>query len=335
MHDKLLQNKNILVILPYYFDYQTQIENNLKKNGANVYMVNEDVNEFSFVHKAISIYNKRLYKFILRKYYLHQFKRLPDQIDYILIIKGSTIRQLEIHYLKNKYSNAEFIMYQWDSVAYYPYALEVAKWCDRRFTFDPCDAKEFGWTYRTLFFDPITCNVDKERKYDITFICSLHSERVKVYKILCKFAKKHGLSVFSYLFSNRWSYYRQKYIKKNSSFDIDSSLLKFAPLLMRETAAIYNKSKSIIDYKFPKQVGLTMRTIESIGHRCKLITNNQQVKYEDFYIPENIYVYDLDSFDIPEVFFKTSYTPLSEELYYKYSIDGWIEEIFNLKNKFL
>lgn len=331
MVDKLLQNRNILVILPYYFDYQIQIENHLEKYGANVYMINEDVNEFSFIHKAISIYNKRLYESILRRYYLLQFKYLPDKIDYILIIKGSTIRESEIHFLKNKYNNAEFIMYQWDSIVYYPYALEVAKWCNRRFTFDPYDAKEFGWTYRSLFFDPITCNLDRERKYDVTFICSLHSDRVKVYKTLCKYAKEHCLSVFSYLFSNRWSYYRQKYIKNDLSFDIDSSLLKFTPLLMKETADIYNKSKSIIDYKFPKQVGLTMRTIESIGHRCKLITNNQQVKSEDFYIPENIYVYDLDSFDIPEFFLKTDYTPLSEELYHKYSIDGWIEEVFSVK----
>ena len=76
---------------------------------------------------------------------------------------------------------------------------------------------------------------------------------------------------------------------------------------MKETVAVYDKSKSIMDYKFPKQVGLTMRTIESIGHRCKLITNNQQVKFEDFYTPENVYVYDLDSFDIPVDFLKTDY----------------------------
>lgn len=331
MDDKLLQNINILVILPYYFDYQIQIENHLKKYGANVFMINEDVNEFSCMHKAISIYNKRLYEFILRRYYSHQFKHLPDKINYILIIKGSTIRKSEICYLKNRYGNAELIMYQWDSIAYYPYGLEVAKWCNRRFTFDPYDAKEYGWTYRALFFDPITCNLDREKKYDVTFICSLHSDRVKVYKVLCKYVKDHCLSFFSYLFSNRWSYYRQKYIKKNLSFDIEPSLLKFTPLLMEETADIYNKSKSIIDYKFPKQVGLTMRTIESIGHRCKLITNNEQVQFEDFYIPENIYVYNIDSFEIPDSFFKTDYIPLSEELYHKYSIDGWIEEVFNIK----
>ncbi|MFS2749654.1 hypothetical protein [Bacteroides uniformis] len=331
MTEQFFQNKNILVILPYYFDYQIQIEHHLKKYGATVYMINEDVNEFSFIHKFISIYIKRLYAFVLHKYYLRQFKCLPNKIDYILIIKGSTIRKAEIDYLKNKYNNAEFIMYQWDSVAYYPYALEIAKWCNRKFTFDPYDAKEFGWTYRTLFFDPLTCNLDKEKSYDITFICSLHSDRVKVYKLLCKYARAHCLSIFNYLYANRWSYYRQKYIKKNLSFKIDSSLLKFSPLLMKETVAVYDKSKSIMDYKFPKQVGLTMRTIESIGHRCKLITNNQQVKFEDFYTPENVYVYDLDSFDIPVDFLKTDYIPLSEELYHKYSIDGWIEEIFNVK----
>lgn len=331
MVDKSLENRNILVILPYYFDYQKQIENHLKKYGANVYLINENVNEFSFIHKAISIYNKRLYESILRKYYMHQFKYLPDKMDYILIIKGSTVRKAEVDCLKDNYPNAEFIMYQWDSVTYYPYALEVAKWCNRCLSFDPHDASEFGWTYRPLFFDPAACNLEIEKIYDVTFICSLHSDRVKVYKALFKYAKEHCLSVFGYLFSNRWSYYRQKYIKKNVSFDIDSSLLEFSPFPLKKTADIYNKSKSIIDYKFPKQIGLTMRTIESIGHRCKLITNNKQVKYEDFYIPENFYVYDLESLDIPENFLKTDYIPLSEELYHKYSIDGWIEDVFDIK----
>lgn len=324
----MFKNKKILIILPYYFGYQNQIKNHLVQRGADVYLINEDVNEFSFYNKFISIYNKGLYNLILRKYYKEKFLKIPNQLDSILIIKGSTISEQEILYLKNKYPKVKLIMYQWDSVTNYSKATQVAQWCDINITFDPIDAIENHWRYRALFFDPDMCNNKEQKSIDISYICSVHSDRVHLYNEVIKFAKKHNLIFFNYLFSNRWSFYRQKYFKKNKSFMIKSSQLKFTPLSSKKTAKIYDKSKAVLDFKFTNQVGLTIRTIESIGHKCKLITNNKQIIKEDFYNPNNIYIYDIENFNIPISFFQTSYIPVSKEIYYKYSIDGWLDDVF-------
>ena len=45
--------------------------------------------------------------------------------------------------MKNKFSGAKFIMYQWDSCSNSPNALEIAKYFDKIFTFDREDANKY------------------------------------------------------------------------------------------------------------------------------------------------------------------------------------------------
>ncbi len=324
-----LSNKNVLVILPFYFGYQNTIKNCLELNGAKVWLIDEDVNEFSFFHRTISVYFKCLYQKILRNYYQSKFSSLPEQFDYVLIIKGSTLTSIEIDYLKSKYKNAQFIMYQWDSVSNYSHAVDVASWCNKCLTFDPVDAEKYGWVYRPLFYNPAVVKKVENRDIDVAYICSLHSDRVKLYQCISKEVETKHLVFFDYLFSNRWSFYRQKYLKKNESFNIESRKVKFKSLPIEKTFDIYNRSKILVDFKFNQQNGLTMRSIESIGHKCKLITNNKLIEKEDFYDPNNIYIYDIDNFEIPLDFLNSEYEELPQYIYDKYSINGWVKDIFN------
>ena len=103
--------------------------------------------------------------------------------------------------------------------------------------------------------------------------------------------------------------------------------VNFEPLNLKETNTIYANSDIIVDYTHPLQVGLTMRTIESIGNRCRLVTNNKKVLECDFYHPNNIFVYEGDEVCIPDEFLNLEYTELNEEQYYYYSIDGWIDSV--------
>lgn len=314
--------------MPFYFNYQNKIYHCLKTGGATVYLIDEDVNEQSIWSKFISIYWKKGYERKLQRYYRNKFYSLPDQLDYILVIKGSTLDEEKIKYLRKKYKNARFIIYQWDSVANFPKAAEIAPYFDFKYTFDPEDAKCYGWYYRALFFEPEECRFDYHKKYDLVLICSLHSERAELYKKLKILSKKENMNFFGYLFSNKWSFLRQKYFKKNNSFYVKKKDLKFIPLSEKVTSEIYNCSRCLVDYKFPKQKGLTMRSIESIGHKCKLITNNAQIENEDFYNPQNILIYNIDNFNIPKEFIYSDYQDIPEKIYQKYTVQGWVEEIF-------
>jgi len=323
-----LNKKNILLIMPFYFEYEKQIEKCLSRNGANVWSFNENINK-NYINRFFSIYCKKVYKKAVNISYDKLLKNLPQHMDYVFIIKGSTITYNYVQKLKKIYCQAKFIMYQWDSVANYQKALELSKWCDYNFSFDPDDSIKYGWKYRALFFDPELCILDKEKRYDLTFICSLHSERAKLYRAIKNFSKEREYKFYGYLFTDKMSYFRQKYLNHNPKFDVQINNLKFSPLSQRDISSIYDVSKCLVDYKFDNQMGLTMRSIESLGHSCKLLTNNHNIKKEDFYNPNNIYVYDMESIDIPEDFLLTEYESVDQHIYHKYSIQGWVEEIFN------
>lgn len=99
---------------------------------------------------------------------------------------------------------------------------------------------------------------------------------------------------------------------------------------METVANIMHRSKAILDIQHPAQTGLTMRTIETLGIGRKLITTNTDIVNYDFYNEENILVIDRTNPVIPNSFIEHNAKEVSQQIYQKYSLNGWIEEIFGL-----
>ena len=104
----------------------------------------------------------------------------------------------------------------------------------------------------------------------------------------------------------------------------------YEPLSNKDILHIIEQSRIVIDIQHPKQTGLTMRTIEMLGAKRKLITTNADVKLYDFYRPENISVIDRKSPKLDEVFLKSNYVSIDEGIYRKYSIDNWLDNVFGI-----
>ena len=75
------------------------------------------------------------------------------------------------------------------------------------------------------------------------------------------------------------------------------------------------------------QNGLSMRTFECLGYHKKIITTNKNVLKYDFYREENIYYYDGENIDFDNIFFKSEYVEIDDELLKKYSLNTWIEKL--------
>lgn len=324
-----IKGKKILVIMPYYFGYEIEIRKELEKLGAIVYSINQDFYNNNFLCRFFQVYFKRLFCRIAFQYYKRQVQRLFN-IDIVFVIKGSTLYPSVIEMLKGKYK-CKYILYQWDSVKINPYSVKLSGAFDYTYTFDPEDAKKYGWNYRPLFFNTAKINHHKKIKYDICYICSLHSKRADILHCLLNYAKKNNIRLFDYVYIDKLRFIRQKYIKRNAlytEFPLDH--IKFSPLSSEEVKNIYNVSKCLVDYKSPDQDGLTIRSIEAIGHECKLITNNHAVLHEKFYCEENVYIYDEEKMEIPMEFIQSPYRPIQEDIYSYYSLEGWITDIICL-----
>ena len=110
---------------------------------------------------------------------------------------------------------------------------------------------------------------------------------------------------------------------------IDRDSVHFKPLNQAEVNMIYDRAKIIVDYTNPQQNGLSIRTIESIGHKCKLITNNNNIVNNNILEHENIYIYDENNFEITDDFINSKYKEVDKLVYDFYSVDGWLSSIFD------
>lgn len=102
----------------------------------------------------------------------------------------------------------------------------------------------------------------------------------------------------------------------------------FDPLAGKEIDRVFADSKCVLDSAQAGQIGLTIRVLEALGSKKKLITTNEDVVSYDFYRPENIYIYIYNGkIDLDNIFFKENYKELSKEIYDKYSLRNWLKEI--------
>lgn len=314
--------KNILLIIPKFFSYEIYIKKELEKLGLNVCMLYENVDYFSITSKISS----RLKNSKMSFYDDYFIGNIGDKrFDYLLAIKASHLSEKVIKYIKKNSPSIKMYMYQWDSVKNNENALSISKFFDKISTFDVEDSTRYCWEYRPLFFiNSSERTVD--RKYDISYICTLHSQRVKIYKELAKI----DLQKYMYLYAKFTYYIKEKYFNRNINFDgVSISDVKFRPLSLEESNRILSLTNIVVDYTHPDQTGFTMRTCEALGHKCKLITNNKLVKNADFYNENNVYIYNADDFMIPEQFINKPYIEISQSIYNNYSISRWIRDIID------
>jgi hypothetical protein len=102
----------------------------------------------------------------------------------------------------------------------------------------------------------------------------------------------------------------------------------YEPLRSLEMNKIYQDTRCVLDSPQAGQLGLTIRVIEALGAKKKLITTNEDVINYDFYCPENIYVYR-GFFDLKDPFFTEPYKDIDSNIYEKYSLRNWLKEIFS------
>ena len=108
----------VLVISPNFFDYPQVICEQLGKMGIEADWFDDRPSSNSFV-KAIIRINKNFISKFIEKYFQNVMQIIGGKkYDKVLIISGQSFSFSEemVQQLKEKQSQAEFILYQWDSL---------------------------------------------------------------------------------------------------------------------------------------------------------------------------------------------------------------------------
>lgn len=316
--------KRILFFAPTFFGYYRRIEQNFKEKGWIVDTILEDFVNNSYFYRFFWVKKKSLRLWYAKRYYLKEISRLNASYDVVFVVRGEALSEELLGIIKRQNPEAMFVMYQWDSVRNNPNALMIEKMFDRVYTFDMNDAKDYGWIYRPLFF----CKAEQkgEKKIDFAYIGTLYYQRGYLLKQIREYCVKNNYSLFDYLFCPKLMFFIHKYLMKDARYcDTSYRDINFSSLSYHSIVEQYESARILVDYSADDQAGLTMRTIESIGNSCKLITNNKSIINTDIYSFGNIFVYDINAFDIPKDFVEKPYEPLPEKMLQYYSLGGWVD----------
>ena len=327
----LLENKKVLYVAPVFFGYENEIKGELERQGAEVtFLLDRPFN--SVFLKALTRARREWVIGAADRYYKKKLASIDAEFDYVFVVNGQTLSKETLRDWRQRFPSAKFILYMWDSFSNRQQMVGNLEYFDSVFSFDKNDAQEFGVHFRPLFFSKgFETTEQVVAEFDISFIGTAHTDR---FSIVQKIDRQLGASVkkYWYLFLQaNWVYWF--YRLTNASFrNAKRSDFQFNSISKSEVQRVFNLSKVILDIEHPQQTGLTMRTLETLGARKKLVTTNSSVKLYDFYNEENICVIDRSAPSIPLAFFDKPYKQVEPLVYRKYSLVGWVDEIINLVN---
>ena len=329
--NKLLSDKKILMFAPKFFDYDNAIKKALEKEGASVHLYDERPNPNSFekilIRKLRGLVRSKIHDYYNR--IIIQEKEFNP--DYIIFINPEAVDSVLLKKMRNQWLKARLILYMWDSTKNKKIKKTFNQF-DFLYSFDPDDCRKYKLNFRPLFFVPElenTAELEKrDYKYDLSFIGTVHSDRAKIILEISEYCDANNISYFWYLYIPGRLMYLMRMLTDNSLRKINKKYIHLIPMKKSQFAEISEKTRCVIDINHPKQTGLTMRTIEMIGERRKILTTNKHIKAYDFYVPSNQIVISRDEIKFNKEDLKKNYIDISSGLYEKYSLKGWIKDIF-------
>lgn len=328
-----LKGKRVLFFYLSTFNYEYEIKSAMEREGAIVDSFNERPSN-SISTKVVLKFNRNLISRRIEKYYDSIIQETQNnRYDYIFFIKGESVSKEIISKIRTVHPESKIVIYLWDSSICNKNAYTMLDSYDQVYSFDPADCKLYGVNFLPLFYIPKYSRIadsTSPREYDVMFAGTVHNDRYDFVNNIKRQIEKHGGKCFTYFyFPSRLSFYKLKW--DNPHFRTASiKNFHFNPLSSNSLIKLYEKTLAQIDYNDPYQTGLTMRTIETLGAKKKLITTNQDIVNYDFYRPENILVVDRKAPTVNYDFIQTPMVEIPEEISYKYSISSWLNTIFEI-----
>jgi len=325
------RSKRILLIAPIGY-YSEAIEQALRAKGAIVDCY-EERPALNVLAKTMIRYSPRLIRNYTQAYFDGIINATRwNNYDFVLLIRAEAVTRKFIVELRACHKNAAILLYQWDSMTLTRGPIDKLDLFDRTFSFDKRDCSTYSMTFLPLFYIDDYRDIKRtpaDPQYDFLFVGTIHSDRFKMIRQIEQYAHSRSMSCYFYMYIPApLLFYKMKYFERKLS-GARKSQFKFFHLSKCETVHAVENAKILIDSEHPAQLGLTMRTIEALGARRKLVTTNRDVVNYDFYHPNNILVVNREGVQIPDSFIESKYVDVERNTYRKYCVHEWASTIFS------
>ncbi len=316
----MTENKKLILLITYdNWGYNQYIADALERKSYEVKHINFHSFRYkypSFQHKVLNFFTKNLGVSNLKHIHyneviLNEIRDL-ESIDAAIYIKADFLSPVTIKAINEKSRRSVFVIS--DSINRYPKTKKILSLFDKVFSFEKKDCEKYHLNFKTNFIYKTINHVRSTYKYKVFNISSYD----KRFPVLEKIAK----ALYRMKVNSKIIVFKPK--KKSEPY------LEFvnAPLSISEINTFMEESEMMLDVSRTGQQGLSFRVFESMGLKKKLITTNTDIITYDFYNPENIFVItDLNNIQIPESFFSTPYVDIPKNIFDKYLIDHWVDEL--------
>lgn len=259
----------------------------------------------------------------------------PYDYDIVLTFVGRYLQPFFLKELRKKNPTAKFILYLWDDLARLENFYDVKDYYDEIITFELKDALKYGFRFVPLYYMPEYHPIDIPKIYDLCTISSEHSDRMIIFRKLLN-DNKQSIKYKFQVVTGWLPYIKYLFFGKKKHDELNGLSCTIKPFSTEDTVQLMSESRAILDVQHFTQNGLTNRTLEAMGSCIKLVTTNEEVKYYDFYNPNNICIIDRENPHIDLEFLRSPYEEVKKEIYDKYSLKSWLENIlFNTHQDYL
>jgi hypothetical protein len=320
-----LTGRKILLIGIGFYDYERCIAKRLTERGAvlTVFEDQPDVLREGFAAALIRRVGWNAQGIVSR----HEQRMLraarEQRFDQVVVIKGTGLRVSFLQALREVLPSAEFILYQWDSLNRLAGIEERLPLFDRVLTFDRKDATERpSLQFRPLFFRE-SAPLDLPQDIDVSFVGWLHSDRLASVRRMQAEAQAKGMTTYVYLFTGWFTWL--KLALRGEAANVHTRTLPYA-----EMVRINARSRCVYDLPHALQTGMTMRTVETLGAKRKLITTATDIIHYDFYLPDNIRVIRAETPSLDVEFVRRPPTAVPAQVLHRYSLDAWLDDVLGM-----
>ena len=245
--------------------------------------------------------------------WLNKEVRNIDKYDKIIIFDTGNVKYI-IDYLSKRNRNVKIILWYWGavSISVNPNLINRNK-CSI-WTFDKDDSVSYGMKLNSQFFFKENIRFSSKIKWDVCFIGTEKNRLSLLISLENKF-NILGLTTYFHI------------VKSNSIYTSSNEFNYSKPISYNESLTLVSETKAILDIVSNDQNGLTLRPLEALFLKKKLITNYANIKSTLLYKLNSINIFILGEDDdsklidfINSSFDETNYLELTKY----YSFDSWI-----------
>ena len=223
--------------------------------------------------------------------------------DYEMVIIGENHYNFDVSkYIKRRNPNCKIIVFFWNKIVFDSY-LDILNDpnVDEFYTYDEDEAKKYHFKLTSTFYTKGLQLPDNKPEYDVLFLGRAKDREKDILEIENKIKKQKVKTNF-------------KIIKDEKDY-ID----------YYDYLELLSKSKAVLDYNAYEQNSLSLRVMESLFYKKKLITSNKTIKKQKFYNKNNIFIIGIDKWEKLNDFINSDYEEIDQEIIDYYDFEEWIK----------